>query len=165
MYARQIDAFTVADSAAMRDDAPSRNAIRGKNAEFDRSIGNQDRIAGFNVPRQIGVGGVGNGSIALDRFGRNGERGAIFQQVRSLGKSSDADLGPLQIEQDADVRTQFLGNGANTANAARQIVLSTMGGVQAEDVNTGIEELSKYALRVSSRPESGNGTVWNFPPL
>src|ERR1035441_2951718 len=116
-HARQIDALVIANRPAGDHFRAHRWAADGDHAQFDGAIGQQHPVAGFYVGGEIEVSGGGAPAIAQERLGGDGEDAACFERAAAARKSAEADLGRLQVEENAGGAAQFRGDLADGGKA------------------------------------------------
>ncbi|HEY1217066.1 MAG TPA: hypothetical protein VGE93_25855, partial [Bryobacteraceae bacterium] len=137
--AGQVNALAVADQAAIDHYAAGGNAVGTDHAKADSAIGQQYSVAGLHIPGQFGVGRGGNFRSALHGFGRDGERGAVFEAVRAIFKRAETDFWPLQIEKNAYMAFELRRQLPYGLDAARMIILRAMRSVQSKDVDASLK--------------------------
>ena len=72
---------------------------------------------------------------AATGFGGDGEGGAGFERA-SAARKTKADLGPLEVQQDAWIGAAVACRGADCGNARRTLLGRPVGGVQPENIDT-----------------------------
>lgn len=137
---RQVDALVVADLTA--DDRLGEHVGVGDldRAEHDLAVVDEQDVAGSHVSGQPVVGGPDDRVVAVDRAGRDGEALAGAQRDRTAGEATGADLGALEVDEDADGSAGRVAGGADVAVDLLVHGVVTVGEVEAGDVHAGVDE-------------------------
>src|SRR5437868_14600603 len=67
-----------------------------------------------------------------------------------------ADLGSLQVAQDAKRLALFAADPADHLDEAEFLFMSAMGKIQAHDIDTGAHQVTKHGHGIRRRTQSGN---------
>ena len=108
---------------------------------LDLAVIEKDSAAGLHLAGELVVGdrrdGLGAGHVA----GGQSEGITLGHGDRAIGKAAEADLGPLQVLQDADVNTQFMGHLTDGGGALGVLLVVSVGEVESEGGGTGQNQL------------------------
>jgi hypothetical protein len=85
------------------------NAVRRDHPKFDGTIGDQHAVTRTDIPGEVLIHGGGALLRAQALFGGDLKNRTRFEPYLSAIKQTQANLGPLQVEQDADGTIQFGG--------------------------------------------------------
>src|SRR5947208_13782119 len=83
------------------------------------------------------------------------ERRAGLEVDMALGEPADAELGALEVDQDADRPVIFLLQPADDVEALAMIGVAAMAEIEPEDVGAGLEQAADHLRRRARRPERG----------
>ena len=101
----------------------------------------KDAAAGLHFAGQLVVGDrgdrLGAGHIACSQ----GEGIPLAHGDRTIGKTAETDLGPLQVLQDADMNSELMGHLSDGGGALGVLLVISVGEVQSEGGGTGQNQL------------------------
>ena len=155
--AGQIDALVFAQHAAVDDLADHVGADHFVHAQLDQSVGKQNARALLNVFRQRLESGAHqrcrSGNIARS----DGQPLTGLQQHRLvILQLRGADLGALQIAEDAERLALFAAHFADHLDERQLFLVSAVGKIQAHHIDAGADQLAKNRLGVRSGSERGD---------
>ena len=130
------------------------DAVGREHTQLDRAIGEQHAIAGFYVPGEFRVAGGGALAVASHGLHRDDEFGAGLELTAARPEFSQANFRTLQIQQNGGKCAGFPGQRADGFDARPVLLARAVGGVQAEYVHAGGEQLREQ--RVAGWPECGH---------
>ena len=81
--------------------------------------------------------------VAGDVFGGDGELVVLVEFDGAVGEGADADLGALEVGEDADGALFVLGCLPEVGDAGVVVVVGSVAEVDAGDVQSGLDELSE----------------------
>src|SRR6266567_1541810 len=115
--AGKVDALVLAEHSAVDDDEGDVGALDLLDVQLDEAVGEQDAGAGLEVLGEGLEGGANEGGGAFDLLRGDGEALAGDEQDGPVAlKLAGADLGPLEIGEDADGLALLLCDGADHAD-------------------------------------------------
>ena len=77
------------------------------------------------------------------------------EHAAAVFEAAKPDLGPLQIQQDADVRSGFAGGRAHRVDAGRVFVLRAVRRIEPENIHAGVDQLAEDTGGVDGRTQGG----------
>ena len=156
-HAGKIDAFVLAQQAAIHDVAGHVFAVDLVHAQLDQSVGEQNARALLHVFGQSLEGGAHARCRARHLAGRDDELMAGLEQHRQMIlEQPGANLGPLQVTQDAQRLVLFLAQLADLPDDGGFALVAAVGEIEADDVDAGADQLANDRLCVGGRPERGD---------
>ena len=148
--AGKVDAFVLAQRAAVDDVAENVFAADAANAQFDQAVGEQDAGAGGDLAGEIGECGRDARGGAGHVLRCDGDDRAGFQQHGLVAfERSGADFRALQILQDADGAALALGGAAQALDVVGVIGVGAVGEVEAGDVHAEAEQVAHEGFGVA----------------
>ena len=140
----QVDSLVLAEHAAVDDLAGDVDALDGFDAELDEAVGEEDARAGFEVLGEGLEGGADERGGAFDLAWSDGETFACDElDGLVVLELAGADLGPLQVGEDADGLALLLRDGADHADELGLLRVGAVGEVETRDVEAGADELTE----------------------
>ena len=148
--AGKIDALMLAQTSAIQNVADHIFAAHRAHAQFDQAIAQKNAGAGRDFAGEIGKGG-GNARRSAGDIARSNDHGrAAFQHDRFVAlQASSADLGALQILQDADGAIFFLGGAAQAFDVAGVILVRAVRKIQAGDIHAEAKQVAHGGFGVA----------------
>src|SRR5690606_8154046 len=138
--AGEVEALVVGDHAADGDDGLDAGAVDGGHLEGDAAVVDEDGVAGADVAGEALVGGGDFAAGSGDVLGGDGELVAEGEAYRAVGEAADADLGALEVREDADAASGGLGGGPDPVVDLLVDGVVAVAHVEAGDVDAGFDE-------------------------
>ena len=135
-----------------RDDALSFD-LDGDEPNF--SVVEQERVAGLDRSKDLGVRQVYACGIPRTGIAVEHKCLALDQGCRTVGKAANPQLGPLQIDQDANGPSVLGLNRADRRDELAHALMRRVTHVDAKHVGTGRKQVRDDALAGGGRSESG----------
>src|ERR1035438_4672234 len=155
--AGEVDALVLAEHAAVDDFALDLFAGDLENAELDEAVGEENARAGLEVFGEGGEGGGDDGGGAEDVTGSDGEALAGLElNGDAIFEAAGADLGTLEIAEDADIFVFFAGDLADHFDELEFFGEGAVGEIEAGDIEAGAEQLTEDGFAGGSRPQRGD---------
>ena len=155
--AGEVDALVFAEHAAVDDLADDVGAFELLDAQLDEAVGEQDAGAGLEVFGERGEDGADEGGGAFDLARRDGEAlagdeldGLVILEL------AGADLGPLQVGEDADGLALFFATARTMRDELGFLLVRAVGEVEASDVEPGADELAEDLGSAGGGAEGGD---------
>ncbi len=140
----------LAEHAAVDDVADDIFAADAAHAQFDQAVAEQDARAGREFAGEVGEGGGDASFVAGDLVGRDGDdRSGLQKDGLALFEQSGADLGALQVLQDADGASFALGGAAQALDVVGVIFVGAVGEVEAGDVHAEAKQVAHGGFGVA----------------
>src|ERR1022692_1115319 len=149
--ARHVEALVVGHRTADEDPGPHPLAPDGHDLEHHPAVVHEYLITRPDVGAQARVGGRRLRVVPGNVLTGDGELTARYQLDRARGKGAKADLGPLQIDQDADSASGRLRGGPHRLVRRQVVSLGAVAHVEPGHVQAGRDELGDL------RPAAGGG--------
>ncbi len=108
--------------------------------QHDLAVVDEQRVARADVTRQAGIRRADDGLVALDVARRDGEALPDAQRDGSLGEAAGADLGALQVDEDADGAAGGVAGGPHVLADLLVHGVVAVREVEAGDVHAGEHE-------------------------
>ena len=161
----EVDALAAGDRAA-DEDAGAEDVGRvalsvgavfaGDGEAADGAVVDEDALAGLDFAgeervvagERIGLAGAGPAGLVGGRADEDHVASGLKDDGLGV-EFADADLGALEVSQDADGLRERLGNVADDPEAAGVVFERAVGEVQAEDAHAGLYELADEFGRVA----------------
>ena len=145
--ARQIDPLMLAQQSSIDHLTDHVIALHLENLERDAAVGEKDSRAGLDLASQRLKGGAQALGGAFNRFIRDSNAGAGDQLHRGvIAQRAGADLGALQILQDADRALQLRGHLAQCANPLQVLVMAAVRKIEAGHIHPEQQQLANPLL-------------------
>ena len=126
-------------------------------AQLDQSVGEQDARALFDVFSQGLEGGAHQRRRARHLARRDGEPVAgLEQHGLMILEQAGANLGPLQVAQDAQRLALFLAHLADLLDDGGLALVAAVGKIEPDDVHAGADQVANDGLGVGGGPERGD---------
>ena len=155
--AGKIDALVLAEHAAVDDIAGHVLAVHFVDAQLDEPIGEQNARALLHVFSKGLEGGAHQRRRAQHLARRDDEPVAGFEQHGlMILEQPGANLGPLQIAQDAQRLALFLAQLADLLDDSGLAFVAAVGEVEPDHVNAGADQVANHGLSVGGGPERGD---------
>ena len=155
--AGQIDALMLAKHAAIDDFAFHVVAADGQHAQLDQPVAQQDPGAGFYVLRQRLERGGEQIRRACDVTRRDHQLGAGLQRHRrAVFQAPGADLGALQVLEDADGAILFTRHPAQQLDSFGMFSVSAVGKVQPGHVHAGAQQVAQHYFGAAGRADGAD---------
>src|SRR5690554_5793711 len=152
-----VDALVVAQHAADHDLGLDGVALEADRPEAEATVVEQEDVAHLDVVHQTLVGDAHTLLITGAVVARGQiEARALLQCDLVLLEAAHADLGTLQVLQDADGDAELLGRGADVGNGLPVQLVVAVGEVEAEDVHPGQQQAADHLLGVRGGPQRGH---------
>ena len=148
--ARKIDALVIAHHTALEHAAAHGDTVARERFEPHVAVVDQDRVAGAHVLRQLRVRGARALGIADARPRRDRELGARFERRGAAGEFAEADLRPLQVDENADRVLARVGRLAHRAVECRMLLAAAVREIEARDVHARLDQRA-HGLRARGR--------------
>ena len=152
-HAGEVHPAVVPDRAAPGHHALHLAGADRQHPQLHRPVGQEDRVARADVVGQCGV----RRRQAVGRPGGAGhadhQPGAAGQQGHPAEQAADAELGPLQVGQDADGPPGGVGGGPHMGIGVGVLVVVAVGEVEPGDVHPGADEGGDALRRGGGRPD------------
>ena len=132
-------------------------AVDADDAQGHQPVVEQQHVALAHVLHQAQVTDADLGGVTGRRIRAADQRKGVagFQRDLAGGEFFDADLGALQVGQDADLPSLPRGRFANGADARLVVFGRAVGKIQADDVDARPYQVVEHAGRVGRRAEGG----------
>ena len=132
-----IESLAIRELAAQAHATFDARAGNRGHVEHDLAVGEQQRIAGADVARQILIGDAHFARRALFGVERGIERKAraLFQPHGPIAKALDADLRAAQVHEHSHRTVGTPRGRAHLLHAARMVLLGAVRGVDARNVD------------------------------
>ncbi len=155
--AGEIDALVLAEHAAVDDLADDVDAFDVLDAELDEAVGEQDAGAGLEVFGEGLEDGADEGGGAFDLARGDGEAfaGDELDGLVVL-ELAGANLGALQVGEDADGLAFLLCDGAHHLDELGLLGVGAVGEVEAGDVEAGADQLAEDVGGAAGGAERGD---------
>src|ERR1700685_2594671 len=151
---RQIDALVFAEWAAVDHFAFDIFAAGANHAQFNQSVVKQNARARRDFPRQPLKSGWDHRRGAFDVARRNRDAGASLEGYwNSILHVAGANLGPLQVLQNADGALFFFSHAAQTLDVARVLFVGPVGEIQPGHVHAQAHQITQDRFRVTGRTD------------
>ena len=138
----QVDAFMLAECAAVHHFANHLPVAHLLDAQLDQSVREQNAVTAVHLTRQCRERGAHARGIAQHFGGGNNELLAGPQHHRPATRErSGANFRPLQIRQNRNRFFMFPGGGANHREILRVLLVRAVREIQARHVHPGREKL------------------------
>lgn len=106
------------------------------NTQFNGPIGQQHTVPGLDIAGKVGIAGTGAYVVSNDfGIGCNFKVAPGLKESFAFLKFSETDFGPLQIDEDTYGAAHEFADFPNSSYRFCMILLSSMAGIQAEQVN------------------------------
>ena len=151
-----VHALAVGNGATDNHGAIGKIEAAGINLEADLAVIDQQRRAGHQGRENLSVRQVDTFGVALGHRQIKAELLPLNQFLGSIGKGANAELGPLQIGQNADRATGIGFDLANVGMTAGNFTMVAMAHVQAEHIGPGVEQRQNHLIRVRRRAKRGH---------
>ena len=150
MRTRNVDALVLAEQAAIHNVTFDVAADDGADAELDLAVGKQDARAGLHVLGKRLESGGECSLVAQDFARSNGDGAAGLQQDGLvIFERSGADLGTLEVLQDADGAMLFGRDLAQALDDGEVVGMGAVGEIEAGDVHAGAHEFAHGRLGIA----------------
>ena len=127
------------------------------NAQLDQAVGEQNARALLDVFRQRLESGAHQRGRSRNLARGDGEASAGLEQHRlMIFQSGGADLGPLQIPENAQRLALFAAHLADQLDHRQLSLVGAVGEVQADHIDARAHQVADDRLGVRGRSESGN---------
>ena len=147
---RKVDAFVLAQDAAVDHFAFHILAFDSEHQQLDQSIGEQNACPGLKIFGQRGEGGGDDRRGAGNVAGSDGEALAGFKLYGlAVLQAARPNFGSLQVAQDADALALLARYFADHFDEFQLLRMSAMGEVQARDIESGTDQLAKGLFHCS----------------
>ncbi len=155
--AGQIDALVLAQSSAVQDVTDYILATHGAHAQFDETIAQKNARAGGDFAGEIREGSrdARRSSSDIARSNDYGRAAFQFDGLVAL-QASSADLGALQILQNADGAVFFFSGAAQAFDVAGVIFVRAVGKIQAGDVHAQAQQVAHRGFGVAGRTDGAD---------
>ena len=145
--ARKIDAFVLAEQAAVDNVAEHVFAADGAHTHFDQAVTEEDASAGREFAGQVGERGADARGCAQCLLRRNSHDRAGLQHHGLVAiERSGADFRALQVLENADGAAFALGGAAQALDVAGVVFVSAVREVEASDVHAAAEQVAHDGL-------------------
>src|SRR5690606_21813788 len=111
--------------------------------EDDAAVVDEDAVAGADVAGESLVGRGDPVAVAGDVVDGDGELVTGVEGDGSFSEGAEADLGALEVGEDADAASAGLGCGADVGVVGAVVVVGTVAEVQSRYVQSGVDELAE----------------------
>ena len=153
-----VDAFVIGQDPAHGHLAVDRAVGHRLDPQFDGAVVEDQGVARDDIPRQFGVGGADALAVAgVQGAGViQGEAFAFHQPHRPPGEAADADLRPLQVDQDADVPPRRRGALAQGRHPFTMAFVAVVGQIKPHHVHPGGNQPVKDLRAVGGGTQGGD---------
>ena len=142
--AGEVDALVFAEHAAVDDLADDVFAVDAVDDQLDEAVGEEDAGAVFEIFGEGGEGGADHGGGAFDLVRGDGEAVAGDEEDGLVVlELAGADLGALQVGEDADGLALFLRDGADHLDELGLLGVAAVREVEAGHVEAGADEIAE----------------------
>ena len=153
----KIDALMFAQTSAIQNIADHVLATHRAHAQCDEAVAQEYSCAGGDLSGKIGEGRRDTGGCAGDIARSNDHGRAALQFDRFMPfEPSSADLGALQILQDADGAAFFFRGAAQAFDVAGVIFVRAVGKIQAGNVHAEAKQVAHRSLGVAGRADGAD---------
>jgi hypothetical protein len=150
----EVDPLVVREHPAERHLGADRRRLDPDDPQRQAAVVEEEGVAALHVVAEPGVGHPDAGRVARAVVGAGErERRALDQDDLVVDEAADADLGALQVLQDADVDAELVGDLADALDVGAVDVGGAVGEVEAEDVDARLDELTDPLGRARGGPE------------
>ena len=146
----------VADAAALDHAGHHGGLVDLQRLERDLAVVDEDEVAGRDVAGQPGVRRRADVDVAGDVVGRDGEARTGLEHDRAVGEGAEADLGALQVDEDADAAAHLVGSGTHPLVDPLVVGVRPVREVHAGDVHARLDEGADALLARDSGPEGAD---------
>ena len=156
-HARHVHALAIGDGTAGDDARLGKIRAAGLDAQAHLAVVDQEIGAHFQRREDLAVRQRRAAGVARGRQVEvEAEAVAFLERHRAVGEGAEAELGPLQVHQDADRAAEFALDLADDLVVALVIGVRAVAEVEAEDVGSGFEQRLDGFLGVAGRAERGH---------
>ncbi len=155
--AGKVDAFLLAQHAAIEDVTQHVFAADSANTEFDQAVAEQDAGARREFTGKIGECSSDTSGCAGDVLRSDGHDGAGLQKDRRVAfKQPGTDFRALQILENADSAALAIGGAAQASYVAGVVLVRAMGKVEARDVHPEAKQVAHGGFGVARRADGAD---------
>ena len=142
----QADALAIGNLATDLDLGDRHLAVVLDDAQPEAAVVDQQAVAGLERVDDLRMRQRDAGDVAIELLTMEGELRADLQEDRTIGEGADAQLGALQVGEDADGAAGLGLDLANGRHVVAQLLVVGVAHVDAEAVRTRLVEPGDHVL-------------------
>jgi hypothetical protein len=149
----EIESLMVGDQAAFDDHAVDTGSFDIGHLQRHSAVVDQDPFAAADIGGKTLVRGTAHGAVALDVVRGDHERVTAFKEDGALREGVEADLGALQVDEDADAASGLVGGLADAAVALLVLRVGAMAEIESGHIHAGLDQCLDLVVGVGGGSE------------